>query len=103
MRTLADLPFPMTDCALRGIPAETLVQAMIGQACQYRSLHKPLINVPCSAFHELGIGMDWSNSFVLFDYPSADNGHKYSSTKLTNDQAYRLLLLYRFPLSRGAA
>lgn len=94
MKTLYDLPFPMTDSALLNVPIEEQVEAMLNHACQYHTLHKPLLNMPCSVFRELGIGMDLSNSFVLIDQPNERNGYQYGTTLLTNEQAYRILRMY---------
>lgn len=94
MKTLHDLPFPMTDGALSSIPPEELVEAMINHACTYCSLYQPLANTPCWVFTELGIGMDHSNGFVLIDPPSRSNGMQYRSTPLTIQQAFRLIRMY---------
>ncbi|MCO6466742.1 MAG: hypothetical protein J5I53_09015 [Bradyrhizobiaceae bacterium] len=95
MRTLFDLGFPMTDGALSRIPSDLLAEALLNQACAYYRHHKPLKDVPCWVFRELGLGMDFSLQFVLLEYPDDAAGTPLQTREVTNAQAYRLIERYR--------
>lgn len=91
MRTTNSFPFPMKDVEYTLQSSHEYMNAAITKACDCCNMHRLTSYTPCWVFQTLGIGMDHDFTYLLFQFPSEENGMQMTAHPLSVLTTVRLI------------